>query len=90
MGQALLAQGRYRPAARAFRGALALDPGDGHARALHAEALWLAGDREAALGALAAVREEGGPAAALAAALAEAFETGAIPGRLPGDRWAAP
>ena len=90
VGQALLAQGRYRPAVRAFRGALALDPGDGYGRALHAEALWLAGDREMALGALAALREGGGPAAALAAALQEAFESGAIPGRLSGDRWAAP
>ncbi|HEU4383266.1 MAG TPA: hypothetical protein VFR85_07140 [Anaeromyxobacteraceae bacterium] len=90
MGQALLAQGRYRPAVRAFHGALALDPGDGYGRTLHAEALWLAGDRELALGALAAVREGGGPAAALAVALLEAFESGAIPGRLPGDRWASP
>lgn len=90
VGQALLAQGRYRPAVRAFRGALALDPDDGYGRALHAEAQWLAGDREAALGALEAVRAGGGPGAVLAAALAEAFECGAIPGRLPGDRWAAP
>ncbi len=89
-GAALLAQGRYRPAVRAFRGALALDPDDGYGRALHAEALWLAGEREMAMGALAALREGGAPAAALAAALAEAFQTGAIPARLPGDRWVAP
>lgn len=90
VGQALLAQGRYRPAVRAYRGALALDPGDGYTRALHAEALWLAGDREMALAALAGLLEAGGPAAALAAALREAFDSGAIPERLPGDRWAAP
>ncbi len=90
VGQALLAQGRYRPAVRAYRGALALDPDDGYTRALHAEALWLAGEREMALGALAALREGGGPAASLAAALQEAFDSGAIPGRLPGDRWVAP
>jgi tetratricopeptide (TPR) repeat protein len=90
VGQALLAQGRYRPAVRAFRGAMALDPDDGYGRALYAEALWLAGDRETALGALAALREGAGPAAALAEALAEAFQVGAIPSRLPGDRWAVP
>jgi tetratricopeptide (TPR) repeat protein len=90
VGQALFAQGRYRPAVRAYRGALALDPGDGYTRALHAEALWLSGEREMALGALAGLREGGGPDAALAAALQEAFDSGAIPGRLPCDRWAAP
>ena len=90
VGQALFAQGRYRQAVRALRGALALDPGDGYTRALHAEALWFAGEREAALAALAAVREGGGPGAALAAALSEAFGSGAIPGRLPCDRWTAP
>jgi predicted Zn-dependent protease len=89
-GQALFAQGRYRPAVRAFRGGMALDPGDGYTRALHAEALWFAGEREAALSALAALREGGGPAAELAAAIEAAFDSGAIPGRLPLDRWAAP
>ncbi len=89
-GQALFAQGRYRHAVRAFRGALSLDPEDGHTRALHAEALWFAGEREAALAALAALRAGGGDAAALASALEAAFESGAIPGRLSLDRWAAP
>lgn len=90
VGQALFAQGRYRPAVRALRGALALAPDDGFTRALHAEALWFAGEREMALAALAGVREGGGPGAELAAALEGAFRSGAIPARLPCDRWAAP
>lgn len=89
-GQALFAQGRYRHAVRAYRGALALDPDDGYTRALHAEALWFAGEREAALAALAALRAGGGDAAELAGALEAAFGSGAIPARLTLDRWAAP
>ncbi len=90
VGQALFAQGRYRPAARAFRGALATEPGDGFTRALHAEALWFAGERDAALSAFASLRDAGGTGAELAAALEEAIGCGALPKVLPCARWTAP
>jgi tetratricopeptide (TPR) repeat protein len=79
VGQALFAQGRFRPAARAYRAALARNSEDGLARALHAEALWFAGEWEGALCALRRLREGGGPAADLAAALEEAMRVGAVP-----------
>ncbi len=90
IGQALFSQGRYRPAVRAFRGSLAKAPGDGFTRVLHAEALWFAGERDAALAALASLRAAGGPGAELAAALEDAFRCGALPKALPCARWTAP
>jgi tetratricopeptide (TPR) repeat protein len=84
VGQALFAQGRYRPAARAFRAALAADSHDAYTRALHAEALWFAGECEVALSALSGLKEARGPGAALAAALEGAFRSGAVPRRSPG------
>lgn len=56
VGQALFAQGKFYPAVRALRGALAADPGDPFTRALHAEALWFAGERLAARCAIAMLR----------------------------------
>ncbi len=85
VAQALFARGRYALAARALRGALARDPEDGLSRALLAEALWFAGEREGARAALGALRGEG-PGAALGAALAEAIRCGALPERLPPAR----
>jgi tetratricopeptide (TPR) repeat protein len=79
VGQALFAQDRFRPAARAYRAALARNPEDGLSRALHAEALWFAGEWEGALCALRRLRQGGGPAADLAAALEEAMRGGAVP-----------
>ena len=79
LGQALFAQGRFRPAARAYRAALARSPEDGLSRALHAETLWFAGEWEGALCALRRLRERGGPGADLAAALEEAMRGGAVP-----------
>ena len=90
VGQALFAQGRYRPAVRAFRGAVAVDPKDAYTRALHAEALWFAGECEVALAALGGLKAAGGAGGALAAALEEAFRCRAIPRKLPCARWTAP
>jgi hypothetical protein len=56
VGQALFAQGKFHPAVRAFRGALAADANDPFTRALHAEALWFAGERLAARCAVAMLR----------------------------------
>jgi cytochrome c-type biogenesis protein CcmH/NrfG len=56
VGQALFAQGKFYPAVRALRGALAADANDPFTRALHAEALWFAGERLAARCAIAMLR----------------------------------
>jgi len=90
VGQALFAQGRYRPAVRAFRGAVAAEPKDAYSRALHAEALWFAGECEVALAALGSLKSAGGPGSAVAAALEHAFRCGAIPRKLPCARWTPP
>ncbi len=77
VGQALFAQGKFHPAVRALRAALAVDPADRFTRALHAEALWFAGERLAARCALAMLRAaaEDDP---LGAALEEALRAGAL------------
>ena len=78
VGEALFAQGQPMLAIRALRGALAVDPHDGLTRALHVEALWFAGEREAARCALAGLRGLDLEAARLAAALGEAIASGAL------------
>ncbi len=90
IGQALFAQGRYRRAVKAFRGSLAIASEDGFTRALHAEALWFAGERDAALSSFVSLRAAGGPGSELAAALEEAIHCGALPKTLPCARWTAP
>ncbi|WP_242395405.1 hypothetical protein [Anaeromyxobacter oryzisoli] len=75
VGAALFAQGRFGLAVRAYRGALAADPDDGFTRALHAEALWFAGERVAARAALAALH---GCDVPLADALDAAVRCGAL------------
>jgi Flp pilus assembly protein TadD len=79
VGQALFAQGRFHLAVRALRGALAVSQDDPLTRALHAEALWFAGERLAARCALAMLRsaERRDP---LAAALDEAVRARALDG----------
>ena len=77
VGQALFAQGRFALSVRALRGALAADPDDPFTRALHAEALWFAGEREAARCALAAGRSRND---GLAVALEAAIRSGALEG----------
>jgi hypothetical protein len=79
VGQALFAQGKFYPAVRALRGALAADAGDPFTRALHAEALWFAGERLAARCAVAMLRsaDEGD---AFGAALEAAIRSGALDG----------
>ncbi len=79
VGQALFAQGKFGLAVRALRGALAAAPDDSLTRALHAEALWFAGERIAARAALAELRRWGG-GGALAAVLDEAIASGAVDG----------
>jgi tetratricopeptide (TPR) repeat protein len=79
VAQALFVQGKFRLAVRAIRGALAIDPDDPLTRSLHAEALWFAGERIAARAALALLRSAR-PDDPLAAALAEAFRSGALDG----------
>jgi hypothetical protein len=79
VGQALAAVGQHVLAVRALRGALAVDPDDPFTRALHAEALWFAGERGAARGALASLRA-GGAECPLAAALDAAIQAGALDG----------
>ena len=79
VGQALFAQGKYQLAVRALRGALAVSQDDPLTRALHAEALWFAGERLAARCALATIRlaERADP---LGAALDDAIRAGALDG----------
>jgi hypothetical protein len=77
VAQALFAQRRYVLAVRALRGAIAAGGADPFTRALHAEALWFAGDREAARRALAAGAGADGP---LGAALRGAIRCGALDG----------
>ncbi len=79
VGEALFAQRKFRLAARALRRALGAAPDDWFTRALHAEALWFAGERTAARAALAELRAWGG-GGALAAALHAAIESGALDG----------
>jgi Flp pilus assembly protein TadD len=79
VGQALFAQGKFHLAVRALRGALAADQDDPFTRALHAEALWFAGERVAARCAVAMLRSSA-RGDALGAALDEAFRTGALDG----------
>lgn len=78
VAEARLAQGRFLPALQAVRGALAVEPDDPYTRALHAEALWFAGERIGARAELAALRL-GGPHP-LAAALEAALGAGALDG----------
>jgi Flp pilus assembly protein TadD len=77
VGQALFAQGRFHLAVRALRGALAADANDPFTRALHAEALWFAGEQRAARCALAMLRASRKDDA-LGAALDAAFRSGAL------------
>lgn len=79
VGQALFAQGKFHLAVRALRGALAVGPDDPFTSALHAEALWFAGERLAARCAIATMRASAGDDA-LGAALDEAFRSGALEG----------
>jgi len=79
-GQALFAQERYGAAVRALASAMAQDPLDAFSRALHAEALLFAGEREAAWRALATLRARGEEAAPLACALERALHAGALGG----------
>ncbi len=79
-GQALFAQARYAAAVRILEAAVAQDPLDGFSRALHAEALLFAGEREAAWRALASLRRRGEEAAPLACALERACRAGALRG----------
>ncbi len=87
VGMALFAQGRFDLALRAYRGAMAAAPRDRFTLALHAEALWFAGEREAARAALAALRDSAGAGGRLAAALESAIRCGALP---PGRRVGRP
>ena len=86
VGLALFAQGRFDLALRAYRGAIAAAPRDRFTLALHAEALWFAGEEEAARSALAALRGSAGPGGRLAAALEHAIRCGALPSRGRGGR----
>jgi predicted Zn-dependent protease len=79
-GQALFAQGRYPGAVRILAEAVARDPADVFSRALHAEALLFAGDRESAGRALRSLDLRGEEAAPLASALARALHLGALRG----------
>ncbi|HEY6101019.1 MAG TPA: hypothetical protein VIW03_16400 [Anaeromyxobacter sp.] len=79
VGQALFAQGRFSLAVRALRGALAVDADDPFTRALHAEALWFAGERRAARCAVAMLRSAR-RGDALGAALDAAIRAGALDG----------
>jgi hypothetical protein len=78
VGQALLALGKHRLAVRALRGALAADALDPFTRALHAEALWFAGERQAARCALRFLRAGSPGAVRLAEAFDEAIRCGAL------------
>jgi len=90
-GQALFAQGRYLASVKALAGAVAQDPLDAFSRALHAEALLFAGEREAGWRALGSLRARGEEAAPLACALERALRSGALrgagagPGSAPGS-----
>jgi Flp pilus assembly protein TadD len=77
VGQALFAQGKFHLALRALRGALAKDMDDPFTRALHAEALWFAGERIAARCALETLRMAG-KGGAFAEALDAAIRSGAL------------
>jgi tetratricopeptide (TPR) repeat protein len=85
-GQALFAQERYGAAVRALAGSVAQDPLDAFGRALHAEALLFAGEREAAWRALSSLRAHGEAAAPLAWALERALRAGALGGAGEGRR----
>jgi tetratricopeptide (TPR) repeat protein len=87
VGQALFAQGRFDLALRAYRGALAAAPRDRFTLALHAEALWFAGEEGAARSALAALCGSSDPGGRLAAAIEHAIRCGAVP---PGGRGGRP
>ncbi len=78
VGLALFAQGRFDLALRAYRGAIAAAPRDRFTLALHAEALWFAGQREEARAALSALRGSASPGGRLAAALDCAIRCGAL------------
>jgi len=80
VGQSLFAQSRYGLAVRALRGALAADPLDPYTRSLQVEALWFAGEREAARCVMAGLRGLDLEGARLAAALHEAIVSGALRG----------
>lgn len=77
VGQALFAQGKFHLAVRALRGALAAEHDDPFTRALHAEALWFAGERVAARCALALLRSAH-PGDPFADGLEAAFRSGAL------------
>lgn len=77
-GQALFAQGRFDPAAKALAAAIARDPFDAFTRALHAEALVFSGEHEAGWRALSLAKARGGEPAPLAQALDLALRTGAL------------
>lgn len=79
VGQALFAQGKFHLAVRALRGALAVSQDDPFTRALHAEALWFAGERLAARCAIAMLRSAARDDP-LGAALDEAVRAGALEG----------
>jgi tetratricopeptide (TPR) repeat protein len=75
VGAARFAQGRFAGAAEAFRDAVALEPGDRDARALLAEALLFAGERQKAAAMLLDLGPRGG--GDLASTLREALCAGA-------------
>jgi hypothetical protein len=79
VGEALFAQGKFVLAVRALRGALSAAADDPFTCALHAEALWFAGERTAA-------RAESPPlrASGRAISLASVFESVAASGALDG------
>jgi tetratricopeptide (TPR) repeat protein len=79
-GQALFAQARFRAAVPLLAEAVARDPADAFSRALHAEALLFAGEREAGGRALRALALHGEAAAPLACALSRALRLGALHG----------
>jgi tetratricopeptide (TPR) repeat protein len=78
VGQALFAQGRFQQAELALREALGAEERDTVTRALHAEALWFSGQREAAEAEFARVVAIGGEGARLAEALWFAARSGAL------------
>ena len=86
VGLALFAQGRFGLALRAYRGAIAAAPHDRFTLALHAEALWFAGEKEAARAALAALSGSAGPGGRLAGAIEHAIRCGALPPPGRGER----
>jgi len=79
VGQSLFAQGKFHLAVRALRGALAADADDPFTRALHAEALWFAGEQVAARCAVAMLRSAAKDDR-LGAALDAAIRLGALDG----------